>query len=123
MSHVEVAESVVWLRAKLAKGPRRRNELETEAHGAGLPWATVESAKATLGLVLTVQRGGKRSAGRGPLAWATKQQCDELNLEVCRPGTNADSRKKRAPRAFDDYALQQSLLARGQRVMDESHGG
>jgi hypothetical protein len=121
MSRVEVAESVVWLRAKLAKGPRRRNELETEAHGAGLPWATVESAKATLGLVVTVQAGGKRSAGRRPLAWATRQQCDELNLEVSRPGTCPDGRKTRAPRAFDQYALQQSLRARGQRVMDESH--
>jgi len=122
MSRLDVPDSVVWLRAKLAKGPRRRNELETEARGAGLPWATVESAKATLGLVVTVQAGGKRSAGRRPLAWATKQQCDELNLEVWRPGASADSRKERAPRAFHQYALQESLRARGQRVMDESHG-
>jgi hypothetical protein len=121
MSPVEVAESVAWLRAKLAKGPRRRNELETEAHGAGLPWAKVESAKATLGLMVAVQGGGRRSAGRRPLVWATKQQCDELNLEVSRPGTSADSRKARAPRGFHQYALQESLRARGQRVMDESH--
>jgi hypothetical protein len=122
MSRVEVAESVVWLRAKLAGGPRRRNELETEAHGAGLPWATVESAKAKLGLVVTVQHGPKRSPGRSPLSWATKQQCDELNLELWRPGASVESRKKRAPTTFHQYALQESLRARGQRVMDESHG-
>jgi hypothetical protein len=122
MTGVEVPESVAWLRAKLARGPRRRNELETEAHGAGLPWATVESAKATLGLVVTVQDGSKRSAGRRPLVWATRQQRDELKLEVWRPDTSPASREKRAPRAFHRYALEESLRARGQRVMDDSHG-
>jgi hypothetical protein len=121
MSRVEASESVAWLRAKLAKGPRRPAELATEAHGAAIPWATVESAKATLGLVVTVQGGLRKSAGRRPLVWATKQQCDELSLEVWRPGTTPEGGKKRAAHSFHQYALQESLRARGQRVMDESH--
>jgi hypothetical protein len=121
MSRVEVSESVVWLGAKLAKGPRRQTELATEAHGAAIPWAAVESAKATLGLVVTVQGGLRRSAGRRQLVWATKQQCDELNLAVWRPGTTPEGGKKRAARSFHQYALQESLRVRGQRVMDESH--
>jgi hypothetical protein len=121
MSRVEAPESVVWLQAKLAKGPRREHELATEAHGAGLPWAAVESAKSKLGLVVTVQSGARKVAGRRPLAWATKQQCDELNLEVWRPGATPEAAKKRPAGGIRRYALQESLRARGQRVMDDSH--
>jgi hypothetical protein len=121
MSRVEVPESVVWLTAKLAKGPRREPELATEAHGAGLPWAAVESAKTTLGLVVTVQSGVRKVAGRRPLVWATKQQCEDLHLEVWRPGGTPEAVKKRPVGGFRRYAVQESLRARGQRVMDDSH--
>jgi hypothetical protein len=121
MSRVEAPESVVWLRAKLAKGPRREPELVTEAHGAGLAWAAVESAKSTLGLVVTVQGGARKVAGRRPLVWATKRQCDELNLEVWRPGATPEAVKKQPVGGFRRHALQESLRARGQRVMDDSH--
>jgi len=121
MSRVEAPESVVWLRAKLAKGPRREPELVTEAHGAGLAWAAVESAKSTLGLVVTVQGGARKVAGRRPLVWATQQQCDELNLEVWRPGATLEAVKKQPVGGFRRHALQESLRARGQRVMDDSH--
>ena len=121
MSRVEVPESVEWLRAKLAKGPRRQPELATEAHGAGLPWAAVESAKATLGLVVTVQSGVRKRTGRRPLVWATKQQCDELNLEIWRPDAPPEAGRKRPVGSFQRSALQESLRARGQRVMDDSH--
>jgi hypothetical protein len=121
MSRNESPESVAWLRAKLAKGPRRQPELETEAHGAGLPWAAVESAKTKLGIVVTVQGGARKVAGRRPLVWATKRQCDELNLEVWRPGAPPEAGKKRPVGSFQRYTLQASLRARGQQVMDDSH--
>jgi hypothetical protein len=121
MSHVEAADSVVWLSGKLTKGPRRRNELATEAKGAGLSWPAVEAAKATLGLVLIVQGGNKKAAGRRPLAWATKEQCEELDLELWKPGTPPEGGKKRVPRSFHHLTVQESLRRRGQRVMDDSH--
>lgn len=120
MSSAKTAESVVWLRAKLAKGPRRRNELATEAEGAGLSWPAVEAAKVSLGLVLIVQGGTRKSAGRKPLAWATKEQCEELDLEVWQPGS-AQVGKKRAQGNFHHLTVQESLRLRGQRVMDDSH--
>jgi hypothetical protein len=121
MSSAKTAESVVWLRAKLAKGPRRKNELVTEAEGAGLSWPAVEAAKVSLGLVLVVQGGTRKSAGRKPLAWATKEQCEELDLEVWQPGSAQAGGKKRAQGNFHHLTLQESLRLRGQRVMDDSH--
>jgi hypothetical protein len=121
MSQVETADSVVWLQAKLAKGPRRRNELATEAKGAGLEWPAIEAAKARLGLVLIVQGGARKTGGRQPLAWATKEQCEELDLEVWRPGSTQTGTKQRAGGNFHHLTVQESLRARGQRVMDDSH--
>ncbi len=122
MSDVKASDSVVWLRAKLAKGPRRKNELVTEAQGAGLSWSAIESAKAKLGLVLVVQGRTKMAAGGKPVAWATKEQCEELDLELWRPGTTpAGGGKKGAVRSFQAYTVQESLRLRGQRVMDDSH--
>jgi hypothetical protein len=120
MSSAKTAESVVWLSAKLAKGPRRRNELATEAEGAGLSWPAVEAAKVSLGLVLVVQGGTRKSAGRKPLAWATKDQCEELDLEVWQPGS-AQAGKQPAQGNFRSLTVQESLRRRGQRVMDDSH--
>ena len=121
MSQVKTADSVVWLRAKLAKGPRRKNELATEAQGAGLSWPAIESAKAKLGLVLVVQGRTKKAAGGKPIAWATKEQCEELDLELWRPGTPAGVGKKGPVRSFQAFTVQESLRQRGQRVMDDSH--
>ncbi|MGZ4202840.1 MAG: hypothetical protein ACXVRH_12350, partial [Thermoleophilaceae bacterium] len=123
MSDVKTADSVVWLRAKLARGPRRRNELVTEAQGAGLSWPAIESAKAKLGLVLVVQGRTKMSAGGKPVAWATKKQCEELDLELWRPGTTPAAGAKKGPvQSFQPFTVQESLRLRGQRVMDDSHG-
>jgi hypothetical protein len=112
---VSTAESVIWLREKLAKGPRRRDELITEAKNSGLAWPAVEAAKMKLGIVL-VQAPSNSTAGRKPLAWATKEHCAELGLVPWKPGEMADGGKKRGP----GFSLEQSLKARGQRVMDDA---
>jgi hypothetical protein len=117
---VSTAESVIWLREKLAKGPRRRDELITEAKNSGLAWPAVEAAKMKLGIVL-VQAPSNSTAGRKPLAWATKEHCAELGLVPWKPGEMADGGKKRGPgRGFSGFSLEQSLKARGQRVMDDA---
>lgn len=120
MSDLSTAESVIWLRGKLAKGPRRRDELITEARTAGLAWPAVEAAKMKLGVVL-VQGPSGSTAGRKPLAWATKEHCAELGLSPWKPGEMTEGGKKRGPgRGFSGFSLEQSLKARGQRVMDEA---